>query len=167
MIDPANAFQGTDIEGVLSPKITGMRGLDLAPGLVVELLLLQRLDLSFGENDTLFGNLGFEHLQAGLEVGQVVAHPDRTDPAGGDEDALLAQLVGDPDLAVGRIVDGVFDNGVLGFEIDPVLEIGRPARPLQQRLDAAILDRVPVAVKCIARQAHDLTGLRDIAELFR
>ncbi len=47
--------------------------------------------------------LGFERLQAGLEVGQVVAHPDRADPAGGDEDALLAQLVGDADLAVGRV----------------------------------------------------------------
>ncbi len=28
---------------------------------------------------------------------------DRTDPAGGDENTLLAQLVGDPDLAVGSI----------------------------------------------------------------
>ena len=31
----------------------------------------------------------------------------------------------------------------------------------------AIRDRVPVAVKRIARQAHDLTGLRDVAKFFR
>ena len=144
-----------------------MGGLDLAPGLVVELLLLQGLDLGLGQDDAVLGDLGFEGFQPRLEVGQAVAHPDRTDPAGGDEDATLAQLVGDPDLAAGRIFDGVGDNRVLGFEIDPVLEIGRPARPFQQRLDAAILDRVPVAVECVARQAHDLAGLRDVTEFFR
>ena len=130
-----------------------MCGLDLAPGLVVELLLFQRLDLSLGQDDALFGDFGFERLQADLEVGQAVAYPDRTDPAGGDEDALLAQLVGDSDLAVSRIFDGIGDNRVLGLETDPVLEIGRPARPFQMRLDAAILDRIPVAVESVARQA--------------
>ena len=59
----------------------------------------------------------------------------------------LAQLVADADLAVGRAFDGIRDNRVLGFEIDPVLTIGNPAVPFQQRLDAAFLDRVAIAVK--------------------
>ena len=89
-----------------------------------------------------------------------MAHPDRADPAGGDEDALLAQLVGDPDLAVGRIFDGVGDNRVLGFEIDPVLEIGRPAWTLQQRLDTAVLDRIPL---CSGREINLIAGADELS----
>jgi hypothetical protein len=60
---------------------------------------------------------------------------------------------------MGRVFDGVGDNRILGLNIDPVLEIGRTPRSLQQRLDAAILDRIAIAVKRIAGQTHDLTGL--------
>jgi len=68
---------------------------------------------------------------------------------------------------MGRVFDGVGDNRILSLDIDPVLEIGGPARPLQQRLDAAILDRIAITVKRVAGQAHDLTGPGYIAELFR
>ena len=68
---------------------------------------------------------------------------------------------------MGRAFDGIRDNRVLGFEIDPVLTIGNPAVPFQQRLDAAFLDRVAIAVKRVPGQAHDLTGLRYVAQFFR
>ncbi len=57
--------------------VTGVRGLDLAPGLVVELLLLQGLDLSLGEDDAFFGDLGLQGFQMQFEVGQVMAKPSR------------------------------------------------------------------------------------------
>ena len=68
LAEATKAIRDADIEGVLGTQITGVRGLDLAPGLVVELLLLQRLNLSLGQDDALFRDLGFERLQAGLEV---------------------------------------------------------------------------------------------------
>ena len=76
LIDPAHAFQGADVESILSPQITGMRWLDLAPGLVIEFLLLQGLDLNLGEDDAVFGDLGLQGFQTLLEVGQVVAQLD-------------------------------------------------------------------------------------------
>ncbi len=45
---------------------------------------------------------------------------------------------------MGRVFNGVIDNRVFRFKIDPVLAIRNPARLFQQRLDAAFLDRVPV-----------------------
>ena len=57
-----------------------MRGPDLAAGLVVQLLLFERLDLGFGEDDAVFGNFRLQGSWALLEVGQIVAQPDRTYP---------------------------------------------------------------------------------------
>ena len=51
---------------------------------------------------------------------------------------------------MGRVFDGVGDNHFFRFKIDPVLRVGNPASPLQQRLDTAFLDRVAIAVKRIA-----------------
>ena len=51
------------------------------------------------------------------------------------------------------VVEGLRDPGGKGrfrFKIDPVLRVGNPASPLQQRLDTAFLDRVAIAVKRIA-----------------
>ena len=127
-----------------------MRGVDFAPGLVVQFLLFQRLDLGLGEDNALFGDLGLERFQPRLEVSQVVAKPDAAHPAGRHEHATLAQFVTDADLAMGRVFDGVGDNRFFRFKIDPVLRVGNPARPLQQRLDTAFLDRVAIAVKRIA-----------------
>ena len=54
------------------------------------------------------------------------------------------------DLAMGRVFDGVGDNRFFCFKIDPVLRVGNPASPPQQRFDTALLDRVAIAVKRIA-----------------
>ena len=62
--------------------MAGMRGADLAPGLVVQFLLFQRLDLGLGEDNALFGGLGLERFQPRLEVSQVVAKPDAARPLG-------------------------------------------------------------------------------------
>ena len=103
-----------------------MRGVDFAPGLVVQFLLFQRLDLGLGEDNALFGALGLERFQPRLEVSQVVAKPDAAHPAGRHEHATLAQFVTDADLAMGRVFDGVSDNRFFRFKIDPVLRVGIP-----------------------------------------
>ena len=48
---------------------------------------------------------------------------------------------------MGRVFDGVGDNRFFRFKIDPVLRVGNPTRPLQQRLDTAFLDRVAISGK--------------------
>ena len=50
LINPPDALQGSHIERILRAKVTGMGRFDLAPGLVVQFLLLQRLDLGLGQH---------------------------------------------------------------------------------------------------------------------
>ena len=93
--------------------------------------------------------------------------PDRAHAGGRHEDALFAQFIGDPDLTVGRILNGEGDDGIFGLQINPVLQVGMAPGSLQQSLNAAIFHRAFVAVKAVAGEAHDLAGLGDIAKLLR
>ena len=81
-------------------------------------------------NNALFGDLGLERFQPRLEVSQVVAKPDAAHPAGRHQHATLAQFVTDPDLAMGRVFDGVGDNRFFRFKIDPVPSGWEPGRVL-------------------------------------
>jgi len=127
LIHPAHALEGADIEGVLRAEIARVGRLNLATGLIIELLALQRLNLGLGEDDAFLGHFGLQGLEALLEVGQVIAQPDAPHPTGGDENALLAQLVGDPDLTVGRLIRGVLDYGGFHMGLYTVLGIGNSA----------------------------------------
>ena len=79
LVDPANALEGADIERVLAAQITRMSGLNLAAGLIVQLLLFKRLNLGLGQDCAFLGNLGFQRLEPLFEVGQIVPQPDRPD----------------------------------------------------------------------------------------
>ena len=61
---------------------------------------------------------------------------------------------------MGRVFDGVGDNRFFRFKIDPVLRVGNPASPLQQRLDTAFLDRVAIALARPPRSAEPCACLR-------
>ena len=134
-----------------------MRGVDFAPGLVVQFLLFRRLDLALGEDNALFGDLGLERFQPRLEVSQVVAKPDAAHPAGRHEHATLAQFVTDADLAMGRVFDGVGDNRFFRFKIDPVLRVGKGAdhvRYLVRLTELELIDRERRMVERRIRQAR-------------
>ena len=68
-------------------------------------------------------------------------------------------------MAIGRKVGGVFDYRVLGCLIPAIGQIWLAPGPFEQRLDAAIIDRRLVALEPVARHAHDLAGLRHVAQL--
>ena len=59
-----------------------MRGVDFAPGPVVQFLFFLRLDLGLGEDSALFGDLGLERFQPRLAVSQVVVKPYARTPLG-------------------------------------------------------------------------------------
>jgi hypothetical protein len=123
---------------------------DLAPGLVVQLLLLQRLDLGFSEDNAVFSNPGFQGLQPPLEVGEVVTQPDRAHPTGRDKHTALAQLVADPDLTMGGIFDGIVNDRGLGFPINPVLQVRGASCSFKQRLNTTVFHGTALAVKCVS-----------------
>jgi len=78
----------------------------------------------------------------------------------------LAQLIGCTCLAIGREVERGLDHRVFGRLIHPVRQIGLAPCPLKQRFYAAIIHSCLVAVKRVARHAHDLAGLAYVAQLF-
>jgi hypothetical protein len=55
-------------------------------------------------------DLGLQGLESQLEGLEIVAEPDAADAAWGDEEAPLAQFVGDADLSPGRLVKGELDS---------------------------------------------------------
>ena len=71
---------------------------------------------------------------------------------------LLAQLVGGAGLTMGRKLQRGFDHRLLGGFTDAVGKIGFAPGALEQGLHAAFLNRGLVAVKGVARHAHDLAG---------
>jgi hypothetical protein len=91
-------------------------------GLLVGLGLLQRRQLAFREDQPLLRHLGLERLQPLLHRCQVVAQPDAAHPERRDRDAALEQLVRDPGLAPGRLVDRQGDHRRLDRRLDPVLQ---------------------------------------------
>jgi hypothetical protein len=64
LIDPPDALQRTDIEGVLRPAIARTFALELAMRYLSALALRERGDLRFGEQDAFLCHLGFERFEA-------------------------------------------------------------------------------------------------------
>src|SRR5262245_23206887 len=105
LVNASNTLEGADVEGVLSAAITRAFTLEFAMVFFVGLCLLQRGDLSFGEDQAVLRHLDFERLQAVLHGRQIVAQPDRAHPERRHDDAALQQFVGDADLAEGGLFD--------------------------------------------------------------
>ena len=49
----------------------------LTAGFIIQLLLFKGLDLCLDKDVAFFGDFGFQRLQAGFEVCQIMAQPDR------------------------------------------------------------------------------------------
>ena len=77
----------------------------------------------------------------------------------------LAELVAPSYLAERRLLEREADDRLFDLRGRPVPQIRLPAELLDQCLDAALLDRLLVPVERVAGVAHDLAGLRHVAEL--
>ncbi len=166
LVNTTDTFDGANIEGVLAAKIARMRRFHLTAGFIIKLFLLKGLDLCFGQDDAVLGDLRFQSLQAVLEVGKLVAQPDRPDARGRDKHALFAQLVGGSCLPIGRELKSGLDNSFLDDGINPVGRVWPATRLLQKRFNTAVIDSVLLAIEGIPGIAHHLTGFRDIAKFF-
>src|SRR5215475_5514246 len=154
-----------DIERVLGAAIARMLARELAMGLLLGLGLFQGDQLGLGQHQTLLGALGFQRLEPldhGLEV---VTLPDAAHPRGRHRQPALPQLVGDADLAEGRLLNSQFNDGVLDLLRHPVLQHRLLAADLLQRQLAALVLKLLEAVEAVAAVTHHLAGLADVAEL--
>jgi hypothetical protein len=96
-----------------------------------------------------------------------MSQPHRAHPRGRDEHPGLASFIAGAYLAVRGLFEGVSHYPRLGGLVDAVLHIGLAATSVKQRLDPARFHRRLVAVESVARQAHHLAGLGDIAQFGR
>jgi hypothetical protein len=121
--------------------------------------------LGLGQHQALLRHRRRERLQALRHAGQVGAEPDVPHPEGGHRHAALAQLVGDPQLAPGGLIDGYLDHRRLDRRVDPVLPIGLAPGQLLTGDLATLLVELLEPVEAVPAVAQHLAGLADAAEL--
>ena len=139
--------------------------LDLAVGFLLVLGLLQGDDLAFGEDQTVLCDLCLQGLEAELEGLQVMAKPDAPNAARGDEHILLAEFVGDADLAEGWLFQGRLNDGLLDGGVYSVLDDGLAFGYLPQGFLTAGVVKFLEAVEAVSAVAQNLAGLGDVAQL--
>jgi hypothetical protein len=94
-----------------------------------------------------------------------MALPDAPHPGRRDRKAKLSHLVGDTDLAEGRLLQGKCDNLCLDLRRDPVRQDRLLAGDFLQRQLATFVIELLKPVKAIARVAEHFAGLADVTKL--
>lgn len=154
-VDLANALQRADEEGVDRHQGAGVRRPDMA----LAELRAEPLEQALG------GGL-LQAQQALVSGQQAVALPDPAHAAGRDLDAAQYQLLRHPQ----RTVAGMFERMVE----DRLLDLGRhPVRvralgagqPVEQPVGAIGLEVAADLIELLARIAHQLAGVGDVAEV--
>ena len=133
--------------------------------LLFALGLLQRDELAFGQHQAFLGDLGFERLEPFLHRLEIMTLPDPAHPGRRNRMAELAKLIGDADLAISRPVQRKLDDDRLDLGRRAVFQDRLAPRQLLQRQFAAGVVKLLEAIETVARVAHHLAGLADIAEL--
>ena len=117
-----------------------MLGLDFAVGLLFLLGFFQRLELVFGQDQIILSHLGFQGFESFLKRLQIVAQPDAAHAARRDENPCFLELIGDPQLAIGRLGKGKIDDRLFDLGINPVFDQRLlPAHILQSQLAALVI----------------------------
>jgi hypothetical protein len=126
---------------------------------------LECLHLRFGQHQALLRHLGFQCFQPVLHGGQVMALPDAANPGRRDREAALGELVGDPELAPGRLVDCHLDHRRLDLGRGTVFQDRLAATHLGKGKFPTFVVHLLEPVEAVAAVAQHLAGLRHVAEL--
>ena len=94
-----------------------------------------------------------------------MTQPHAAHAGGRDRKPTFSQLVGDPDLPEGRLLDGERNDGVFDLLLCAVLQHWLLAADLMQRQLAAGVVQLLEPVEAVAAVTHDLAGLANVAEL--
>jgi hypothetical protein len=98
LVDPPNALQRADREGVWGTEIPRMGILDLASRLIIVPFLLQGGNLGLRHNGAFLRYLFFQCFQALFETVQIMPQPDAADAGQGDNNSLFSLFITDFDL---------------------------------------------------------------------
>ena len=165
-VDLADALERAPVERVLIEQFSGRRGLDMAHA-ELRRVALQQPDLFLGQDVGLLPGLGLEAQQALVARLQIMAEPDAAHAGRADVDALEAELVGDTLGTVGGLFEAQVEDALLDGLGDPVrMRVPGAAALLDEGGHAADLERLLDLVEGVAVVAHDLAGLRDVAQFF-
>ena len=144
-----------------------MLGLDLAVRFFLLLGLLERTHLVLGQDQPVLRHFRRQRLQPLLERLQIVPQPDRAHPGWRHRERPFLQLIGDPHLAVGRLLQRKLDHRLLDLRIGPILQIRLAARNLRQRRFPAGLVELLEAIEAVATEAQHLARFGHAAQRLR
>jgi hypothetical protein len=116
-------------------------------------------------NETVLRDLRLERLEALLHGLEIVPLPHAAHAGRRDRVATLADLVGYPDLAKGRLLQGQLDDDCLDLGRRAIRQQRLASRELLKGDFAPSIIQLLEAVEAVARVAHHLAGLADVAEL--
>ena len=146
--------------------IAGTFGFKLALHFLFGFGLLERGELALRKDEALLRHLRLERLQTEFHGGEIVPAPDGANPEGRDCHASFQELIGDTNLAEGRLFDGKRHDGVFDFRRHSVLQDRLASRNLLQGEFTTLIVKLLEPVEAVAAVAHHLASLADIAELF-
>src|SRR5437773_8051144 len=132
LIDPPDALQRSDIEGVLRAAIARALAVELAMRLLVGLGLLERGNLRFGEQHAFLCHLDLERLEAVLHRGQIVTLPDAAHAGGRDRQAAALERLRHAHLPPGRLINRQSDHRLFDLDRRAVLQHRLAAADLLQ-----------------------------------
>ena len=133
--------------------------------LLLSLGLLQRRELALGQHQPLLSDLGLQRLQPLLHRLQVMALPDAAHARRRDGMPAGSDLIGNPDLPIGGLFQGNLRDQGLDLRSRAVGQERLASAQLLQRHLATGVVELAKPVEAVARVAHHLTGLADVAEL--
>ena len=136
-------------------------------GLFVALRLFQRRDLRFREHDAVLRHFRLQRLEPMLHRRQVVALPHTAHTGWRDRQAALAQFVGHPQLAPGRLFDRKVHHRPLNVRRGTVLQARLAPADLLQRQLATFVIELFETIEAVPTVAHHLARSAHIAELLR
>ena len=85
--------------------------------------------------------------------------PDGTDPSRGDKYSSFTEFIGDPQLAIGRILIGHLEHCLLCLRSNPVFDTGLPPALLFQPFQTILLIGFFDVIEVLTGASVDLTGL--------
>ena len=140
--------------------------LDRRHGFLVVAVALQRGQVPLGEDQPLRGYFLLERRETLLERLEVRPLPSAADARRRDLMVLSAEFVTAAHWAQRRLLERQRHDRLRDLRRHVVASIRLPARLLDQGLEPALVDRLPVPIERVPGVAPDLAGRGDVAEFF-
>jgi hypothetical protein len=158
LVDPSYSFNGPYIVSILGNKIARVFGFYLAMRFLLFFFAFKGNNLCFGKDKAVLSYTGFQCLQALFKNLQIVALPHTSYTGSRNKNALLAQYVTNPRLAIGRKLECHLYDRILDLWIYMIFGDRLPATYFPECLFTTGVIELLDTIKAVPARTHQLTG---------